>query len=87
MSYDGDFLDVVPQPIGADIHMVVIDLLGKKDTVTILADLQAAYPTAEGKVQEGLHYLFGKNNETIVAAACKALKVRGCGEAGVARRA
>ena len=51
-----------------EIAMFFVDLAGKKDTVTILADLQAAYSDAQ-ELQRAL----GAENERIVRAAYRAL--------------
>jgi len=58
---------------GGTIHMFFVDLGGKKDTIRILSDLQAAYGRDAG-VQRGL----GADNEAIVREAYMAL---GAGDA------
>ena len=53
---------------GEEISMFIVDLAGKKDTVRILADLQAAY-LVDRNIQRGL----GPHNERIVREAFRAL--------------
>jgi len=57
-----------PLSAGGEIPMFFVDLAGHKDTVRILADLQAAYP-ASADLQEAL----GPANERIVRSAYRAL--------------
>jgi galactokinase len=52
----------------SEVHMLFVDLGGKKDTVRILADLQAAYP-GSADLQRAL----GGENERIVRLAYRAL--------------
>ena len=49
-------------------HLLFVDLGGKKDTVRILADLQAAYPRSRD-----LQMALGEENERIVRSAYRAL--------------
>ena len=44
-----------------------------KDTVLILARLQAAYPHPEGPAHEALHALLGPTNERVTAQAADLL--------------
>jgi hypothetical protein len=39
------------------------------DTVTILRDLQAAYPTPNTAIHSGVHQLLGEMNEAFTAGA------------------
>jgi galactokinase len=63
--------DVRVEPVfpGGEIHMLFVDLAGEKDTVKILADLQAAYPNSP-ELQRAL----GPENERILRAAYRALQ-------------
>lgn len=70
---------VEPAFPGGEIHMVFVDLAGKKDTVRILGDLQGAY-LESGELQKAL----GEHNEQIVRKAYRALNAgdaAGLGEA------
>ncbi|HUS47116.1 MAG TPA: GHMP kinase [Phycisphaerae bacterium] len=62
--------DIRVEPIfpGGEIYMLFVDLAGKKNTVRILADLQAAY-LKDLRLQEAL----GPANERIVRAAYRVL--------------
>lgn len=42
LRFGKDGMDVAPVHLGADLHVVIVDLDGKKDTVKILADLNIA---------------------------------------------
>ncbi len=55
--------------VGKAVHMVFIDLAGRKDTVRILRDLDKAYPTSPQ-----LRWALGPTNEAIVAHAIVALR-------------
>ncbi len=76
MSFDGDRIGVIPLRPGCDFRLLVADLCGKKDTVRILADLNAAYPFAKGPRDADVHRCLGEENQRLLAAA------RACVEAG-----
>jgi len=59
---------VEPVPVGGPIHMFIVDLAGRKDTVRILADLCRAYVTSDSLIDA-----LGPGNERIVRRACGAL--------------
>lgn len=61
---------VEPIPVNADIHMLLVDLAGEKDTVKILSDLRTDYRT-----NKLLQAALGRQNEQIVRRACSALKM------------
>jgi UTP-glucose-1-phosphate uridylyltransferase/mevalonate kinase len=69
MTFDGDRLDTrelrVPEPL----HFVIVDLDASKDTMTILSDLNRAYPFAVDDVQQGVQNLLGPVNKRIVHQA------------------
>jgi UTP-glucose-1-phosphate uridylyltransferase/mevalonate kinase len=67
MVFDGDNLNVSPIKIGAPLYIVFADLNSKKDTVTILRDLNSAYPYPQTDGHKALHTLLGKINEKIVS--------------------
>ena len=54
LEFDGDALTLEPVPVGAPLHLLIVDLGGAKDTVRILADLQACFPDAAGPVAAGV---------------------------------
>lgn len=76
LSFDGDSLDVTPiEDVGGPdgFHFVLADLGAGKDTVRILRDLQAAYPTASTDEYQRLHELLGPFNAKTCAAAVDAM--------------
>jgi UTP-glucose-1-phosphate uridylyltransferase/galactokinase len=76
MNFDGDRIGVIPLRPGCDFHLLVADLCGKKDTVRILADLNAAYPFAKSPNDADVHRCLGEENQRLLASA------RACIEAG-----
>ena len=53
MTYDGDVLGVEPAALSAPLHFVLVDLKAAKDTVVILAQLQARRGDLLGVVRGG----------------------------------
>lgn len=43
LTFDGDILHVHPVKLACDLFIVIVDVLGSKDTAKILHDLQTAY--------------------------------------------
>lgn len=80
MTFDGDRLDTTEVPIKQEMYFVLVDLLADKNTMKILSQLNACYPTAEDPVAEGVHELLGPINRRITHEAIDAL------QAGDARR-
>lgn len=76
MTFDGDRIGVLPLRPGGDIFLLVADLCGKKDTVRILADLNAAYPFKKTPRDAAVHRCLGEENQRIAGAA------QACIEAG-----
>ncbi|MBN1570911.1 MAG: GHMP kinase [Acidobacteria bacterium] len=74
MTYDSDRLDVKELRIKEDMHLVLVDLGGHKDTLEILARLNRAYPFAENEVECGVQELLGPINKRIVHEAMEALE-------------
>ncbi|MCK5811930.1 MAG: hypothetical protein KAG94_03475 [Clostridiales bacterium] len=56
------------------IYLVLVDLLGEKDTKKILNDLQIAYPFPNNKNEKDLHYFLGKGNQIYVKKAISCIK-------------
>lgn len=73
MTYDGDRIDVEELGVRSDIHLVLVDLGARKDTVEILARLNRAYPFADGELERGVQDLLGPINRRIVSQAVEAL--------------
>ncbi|PRW33024.1 GHMP kinase [Chlorella sorokiniana] len=69
MTYDGDVLCCEPATLGAPLHYVLVDLAAGKDTVAILAALQAAYPVPATNEQRACVELLGRINADITQRA------------------
>ena len=66
MKFDGDRIDVKNIKIGDDLYFVFADLMVKKDTIKILADLNKCFPFATNDVEKNVQLGLGKlNMETI----------------------
>ena len=67
MVFDGDKLSVKSFEVGKDLHFVFADLMSKKDTIKILADLNKSFPFAtneqDEKTQQGLGIVNKQNIE------------------------
>jgi UTP-glucose-1-phosphate uridylyltransferase/mevalonate kinase len=74
MTYDSDRLDVTELRVRNDLHFVLVDLGGQKDTLEILARLNRAYPFAENELERGVQELFGPINQRIIHQAIEALE-------------
>ena len=73
MTFDGDRLDCDELTLGGTLHLVIVELAGKKDTTEILQRLNKAYPVADDEAQAGVQDLLGETNKRIVQAAMVAL--------------
>ena len=74
MEFDGDRLNVRPLRPGGDIHLLVADLRGQKDTVKILGDLNSAYPFAKSDADRRVHKCLGSENRRILDRAAVLLE-------------
>lgn len=74
MTFDGDRIDVRELRVGADLHLVVVDLKAGKDTKAILAALNRCYPFPDGEQQIAVHRYLGPENSRIVAEAAAAIE-------------
>ncbi|MDD2599413.1 MAG: sugar phosphate nucleotidyltransferase [Kiritimatiellae bacterium] len=74
MSFDGDRISVQPLRPGGDFFLLVADLCGKKDTVRILSDLNAAYPFAKSASDRSVHECLGTDNLRYLQLARQALE-------------
>jgi UTP-glucose-1-phosphate uridylyltransferase/mevalonate kinase len=74
MTYDGDRLDTRELRVEEPLHFVIVDLDASKDTMTILSDLNRAYPFATDEVQQGVQALLGPVNKRIVHQAIDLLQ-------------
>ncbi len=80
MAFDGDDLVTSNLSPARDIYLVIVDLLSEKNTVEILARLNACYPQATDELGRGVQELLGPINKRLVHEAASAL------EAGDAQR-
>lgn len=69
MTYDGDYLEVEPLTVGGHLTMLIVDLGGRKDTIRILRDLNAAYPFAATTAHMSAQHYLGPVNAGIVDKA------------------
>jgi mevalonate kinase len=83
MTFDGDRLGVTPLRPGGDFFLLVGDLCGKKDTVRILADLNASYPFAKSPRDENVQRCLGPENQRLLAAARAAIEAGDAGALGL----
>lgn len=72
LTYDGDFVSTTELQVPKPLYYVVVDLCAKKDTVTILRDLQSAYPVPGNSVEMDVHSVLGELNLSITARAKEA---------------
>lgn len=73
LTFDGDRLDTADVAVGADLHLVLVDLRAQKDTVRILARLHRAFPKAETAIDRGVQHLLGPINRRLVHEAVDAM--------------
>jgi mevalonate kinase len=78
MTFDGDAMDASEIAITADLHLLIVDLQTRKDTRTILARLNRAFPLADDAIARGVQELLGPINARLVDRAVEAL---GAGDA------
>jgi UTP-glucose-1-phosphate uridylyltransferase/mevalonate kinase len=74
MTFDGDRLDTMELHVTNDLHLVIVDLQARKDTMEILNRLNRSYPIAENEIERGIHELLGPINKRIVHQAVEALQ-------------
>ncbi len=74
MTFDGDRLETRELRVDKDVHLVVVDLHAKKNTMEILARLNRAYPFADNELERGVQELLGPVNKRIVSEAIEALE-------------
>jgi len=73
LTFDGDGMEVEPLSVGGLFYYLIVDLNGEKDTVRILADLNACYPNAPGPIARSVRDALGTENREIVGVARHAL--------------
>jgi galactokinase len=73
MTFDGDRIETKELEIGGEVHMVIVDLKAKKDTLKILHHLHACFPDSPDQIARGVRTLLGKHNQWITKQAVVAL--------------
>ncbi|MBR3270010.1 GHMP kinase [Candidatus Saccharibacteria bacterium] len=66
LTFDGDRIDVKNIKVSKPLYFVFADLMSKKDTVKILADLNRSFPFAENEIDEKVQEALGVDNDEIV---------------------
>lgn len=82
MEFDGSEIETKPLKVGKTMYWVVADLQASKDTVRILADLNACYPFAKNNMEGAVHEALGKDNKQIVKHAVSYLEQGNAEELG-----
>jgi UTP-glucose-1-phosphate uridylyltransferase/galactokinase len=71
MTFDGDEIEVKALNVKRHLYWVFADLVGKKNTIKILADLNKAYPFPSNDKERAEHEALGVKNQEIVDRAVK----------------
>ena len=66
MVFDGDRIEVQNIKIQDNLYFVFADLMAKKDTIKILADLNKSYPFPESKIDKSVHKGLGAKNKAVI---------------------
>ena len=74
MTFDGEGLETEELRVGADLHLVLVDLRARKDTMRILSRLNRAFPVAGDDTERGVQELLGVINRRVVHEAVDALR-------------
>lgn len=86
LTFDGEAMTVEPAAVGGTVHLAIVDLRRAKDTRRILADLNACYPDAPGRLAAGVRDALGPRNVALHAAARAALAAGDAALLGVLMR-
>ena len=73
MTFDGDEIEVKTLNVKRQLHWVFADLMGEKNTIKILADLNKAYPFPSNEQERQEHEALGVKNLDIVDRAIKCM--------------
>ena len=82
MEFDGDRYTTTPLTVGQDLHLIIVDLAGFKDTKKILAKLNRCYPKADNLLAARVQSYLGKINASFVKQAVFALQQGNIAEIG-----
>ncbi|MCK5804450.1 MAG: NTP transferase domain-containing protein, partial [Lentisphaeria bacterium] len=75
MTFDGELLKTTQLGVGRHLHFLIADLKSSKDTITILQDLNKAFPFADDSRGEDVQKYLGEINSGLVPRAVAALKL------------
>lgn len=82
MIFDGNELRVDQIPVRKPLYYVFADLMAKKDTIKILADLNSGYPFARNEKEKTLHEALGEDNRRITSRAIELMRIGNARELG-----
>ena len=74
MTFDGDRCHVESLTVGSDLHLIIVDLAGSKNTQKILAELNQCYPAAKGSTAAKVRDYLGSVNQNLVRQAAIAMQ-------------
>ena len=74
IAFDGNDIEIQPLNVGRDLHLIIVDLAGNKDTQKILADLNQCYPVADNAIKAEVQNYLGNINAEIVKKATLAIE-------------
>ena len=83
MTFDADRIRVEELKVGKDMHLLIVDLNGKKDTRKILADLNVGFPWPRNEQEKRKQEYLGRINKSIVFEAVEALSKGDAQKAGL----
>ncbi len=82
LHFDAEALEIDEVSVGGPLHLLIVDLRRGKDTRRILADLNACFPDAEGRIAEGVRQALGSANRKLHARARAAIEAGDARELG-----
>ncbi|NJK56117.1 MAG: GHMP kinase [Pleurocapsa sp. SU_5_0] len=74
MTFDGDRYTTHPLTVGQNLHLIIVDLAGAKNTQKILAQLNHCYPQADNPIAVQVQKYLGEINQALVKQAVTALQ-------------
>lgn len=74
MTFDGDRLETKELQVNSNFYLVIVDLLGQKDTFEILNRLNRCYPFSENETERNVQNLLGSVNKDTVLRAIEAIQ-------------
>ena len=70
LTFDGDEMTARPLQPGGSLHLLIVDLRGKKNTRKILEDLNSSFKSGNRQIRKAL----GEENHRITEEACDAIE-------------